>query len=81
MTKSRRMGWAGNVARMGEMRKAYRIFDGKPEEKIPLRRPKRIGEDDTKMEIGCEGVDWIHLARDRGQWRAVVKSVMNLWIP
>jgi hypothetical protein len=32
-------------------------------------------------EVGWEGVDWIHLAQDRYQWRAVVNTVMNLWFP
>jgi hypothetical protein len=37
--KSRRMRWAGHVARMGEKRNAYRLLVGKPEEKRPLERP------------------------------------------
>jgi hypothetical protein len=32
-------------------------------------------------EIGCDGMDWINLAEDRDQWRALVKTVMNLWVP
>jgi hypothetical protein len=39
--KSRRMRWAGHVARMGEERKVYKVLVGKPEEKIPLARQKR----------------------------------------
>jgi hypothetical protein len=39
--KSRRMRWAGHVARMGEERKMYKVLVGKPEGKIPLGRPKR----------------------------------------
>jgi hypothetical protein len=39
MIKSRRMRWAGHVARMGETNNAYRIFLGEPEGKIPLVRP------------------------------------------
>ena len=39
--KSRRMRWAGNVARMKEMRDAYRVLVGKPEGKRPLGRPRR----------------------------------------
>jgi hypothetical protein len=57
---------------MGEMRNAYTIFIG---------RPRRKWEDDTGMaltEIGWEGVDWLHLAQERDQWRAVVNTVMNL---
>ena len=37
--KSRRMRWAGDVARMGERRGLYRVLVGKPEEKSPLGRP------------------------------------------
>jgi hypothetical protein len=39
--KTRMMRWAGNVARMGEKRKAYRLLMGKPEERRPLGRPRR----------------------------------------
>jgi len=40
VTKSRRMRWAGHVARMGEERGAYRVLVGKPEGKRPLGRPR-----------------------------------------
>jgi hypothetical protein len=53
---------------------------GKPEGKRPLGRPRRRWEDVIKMnlrEIGWGGVEWIHLARDRDRWRAVVNAVMN----
>jgi hypothetical protein len=80
--KSRRMRWAGHVARMGEERKEYKVSVGKPEGKRPLGRPRRRWEDGIRMdlrEIGWRrGVDWIRLARDRGRWRAVVNAVMNL---
>jgi hypothetical protein len=79
--KSRRMRWAGHVARMGEGRHVYRVLVGKPEGKKPLERPRRRWEDGIEMdlrEIGCGGVEWIHLAQDRGRWRAVVNAVMNL---
>jgi hypothetical protein len=49
--KSRRMRWAGHVARMGEGRKAYRVLVGKPEGKRPLGRPSRRWEDGTKMDL------------------------------
>jgi hypothetical protein len=32
-------------------------------------------------DVGCEGVDWIHLAQNRVQWCAIVNTVMNLWVP
>jgi hypothetical protein len=50
----------------------------------PLGRPRRRWEDNIKMdlrEIGFGDVDWIHLARDRDTWRAVVNTVMNLRVP
>jgi hypothetical protein len=79
--KSRKMRWAGHVARMGEGRHVYRVLVGKPEGKRPLERPRRRWEDGIKMdlmEIGWGGVEWIHLAQDRDSWRAVVNAVMNL---
>jgi hypothetical protein len=66
---------------MGEKRNAYRILVGKPEGRRPLGRPKRRWVDNTKIgrrEIGWDGMDWINLARDRDQWRALVKTVMNI---
>jgi hypothetical protein len=84
MIKSRRMRWAGHVARMGKTRNAYRISVGKPEGKGPLGRPRRRWVDNIKMDLretGWDGVDWIDLAQDRDQWRALVNTVMNLWVP
>jgi len=55
--KSRRMRWAGNVARMGERRDVYRVLVGKHEGKRPLGRPRRRWEDNIKIdlqEVGCE---------------------------
>jgi hypothetical protein len=48
--KSRRMTWAGNVARMGETRGVYRVLVGKPEGKRSLGRPRRRREDNIKMD-------------------------------
>jgi hypothetical protein len=59
----------------------YRILLGKPEGKRPLRRPRCSWVDNIKMdlrEIRWDGVDWIELAEDRDQWRAVANTVMNL---
>jgi hypothetical protein len=50
--KSRRMRWAGHVARMGEGRRVYRVLVGKPERKRPLERPRRRWEDGVKMDLG-----------------------------
>jgi hypothetical protein len=69
----------GHAACMGEMRNAYQIF-GKTEGKRPLGRPSRRWKDNIRMklrDIRSEGVNWIHLAQDRDQWRAVVNTVMN----
>jgi hypothetical protein len=82
--KSRRMWWAGHVARMGEWRGVYRVLVGRPEGKIPLGRPRLRWKDNIKVdlwEIGIDGANWIQLAQDRGQWRACVNTVMNLRVP
>jgi hypothetical protein len=59
MIKSRRMRWAGHVARLGEKMNAYRILVGKPEGKRPLKRSRRRWEDNIKMDLrlGCYGLD------------------------
>jgi hypothetical protein len=66
--KSRRLRWAGHVARMGEGRGVYRVLDGEPEGKRPLGRPRRRWENNIKLdlrEVGIDGVNWIRLAQDR----------------
>jgi hypothetical protein len=78
--KSRRMRWAGHVARMGEERGVYRVLVGKPEGNRPLGRPRLRWEDNIMtdhQEMGCGGMDWIELALDRVRWRAFVNAVMN----
>jgi hypothetical protein len=82
--KSRRMRWAGHVARIGEKRNVYRLLIGKPEGKRPLGRPRRRWINNNKMdllEMGVNVVDWISLAQDRYRWRALVNSVMKLRVP
>ncbi|KAJ4429379.1 hypothetical protein ANN_21536 [Periplaneta americana] len=79
--KSRRLRWAGHVARMGESRNAYRVLVGRPAGKRPLGRPRRRCEDNIKMdlrEVGYDGRDWINLAQDRDRWRAYVRAAINL---
>jgi hypothetical protein len=66
------------------MRNAYITFVGKPGGNRPLRGPRRRREDNIRMdlrEIGSESIDWIHLAKDRDQWRDLVNTVMNFRIP
>jgi hypothetical protein len=79
-----RMRWAGHVARMREKRNAYRILAGKPEGKRPLGRPSRRWVYNIKMdlrEIEWDGVDWIDMVQDRDKWRALVKTILNIWVP
>ena len=82
--KSRRMRWAGHVARTGEERGVYRILVGKPEGRRPLGRPRRRWVDNIRkdlQEVGCGYRDWIGLAQDRDRWRTLVSAVMNLRVP
>jgi hypothetical protein len=67
--------------RNGEKRNAYRILVGKPEGKRPLGRPRCRWVENIKMDlrdIGWVGMDWINLAQDGDQWRALVNTVLNL---
>jgi hypothetical protein len=82
--KSRKMRWAGHMARMGEGTGVYRVLVGRPEGKRPLGRPRRRWEDNIKVklrETGIDGANWIRLAQDRVQWRAFVNTIMNLRVP
>jgi hypothetical protein len=74
VVKRRKIQWVVRVARM----------IGKPEGNRPLRRPRRIWEDNIKMDlkkIGCVGVDWIELSQDWFQWRVLANTVMSLRFP
>jgi hypothetical protein len=65
---------------MGEKRNAYRLLVGKR----PLGRPRHRWVDNIRMDLGemrWGDVDWIGLAQDRNRWRALVNSVLNLWVP
>jgi hypothetical protein len=70
--KSRRVRWAGHVARMGEERKVYKVLMGKPEGKRPLGRPRRRWEDGIRMDLrGISlgvwiGFDWLRTGTGGG---------------
>jgi hypothetical protein len=69
---------------MMERRGVYRVLVGKPEEKRPLGRPRCRWEDNIKrdlQEVGCGGMDWTDLAKDRDRWQDVVNGVTNLQVP
>jgi hypothetical protein len=60
------------------------ILVGKPERKSPLRRHRRRWKDDIKTDLGETGwkiMDWMHLAQDKHQWRALVNTVIKLRVP
>jgi hypothetical protein len=65
---------------MGTKKNAYRLLVVEPERKRPLGRPRCRWMDIIKMdlkEIEWDGVDWIDMAQDRDQWRALVNAVLN----
>jgi len=82
--KSRRMRWAGHVARMGQERGVYRVLVGKPEGKRPLGWPRRRWVDNIRMDfqrVGCGYMDWIGRAQSKDRWRTLLSLVMNLRVP
>jgi predicted small integral membrane protein len=57
---------------------------GKPEGRRPLGRPRSRRLDNIRIdlvEVGWGDVEWIGLAQDRDRWRALINSVLNLWVP
>jgi hypothetical protein len=84
MIESRRMGWSGHVACMGEKRNSCRTSVGKSEGKRSLGKPRHGWENNIKMDlrqVGLCDVDWIELAEDRDQWSAPMNTVMSLQVP
>ena len=82
--KSRRLRWAGHVARMEEGRSAFKILTGKPTGKRPLWRPRRRWVDNIRMgleEIGINAGNWGDSAQDRDYCRALVNEALNLQVP
>jgi hypothetical protein len=79
--KSRRLRWAGHVARMGVMKKCTRFFFGNTERKSTFGRPKSRWENGTKndfMKIGRKAVQYIHLSQDRDWWKFLINTVTKL---
>ena len=74
MIKSRRLKWAGHVARMEEGRSAFKILTGKHSGKRPLGRPRRRWEDNIRMDLGINAGNWVDSAQDRNYWRALVNA-------
>ena len=71
MIESRRLRWAGHVARMQEVRSAFKILTGKPTGNRPLGRPKRRREDNIRMdrkEIDINMRNWVDSAQDMDYW-------------
>ena len=84
VNKSRRVGLAGHVARMGERIVVYRVLVGRREGKRPLGRTRVDGSIILRQIFkngdghGGGGMDWVDLTQDRDRWRVVVNAVMNL---
>jgi hypothetical protein len=81
INKSRRMRWAGRLARKGPKRDANKVLVGKPEGKKPLGRQRRKWVNNIKTDLREKGygiVDWIGLNQDWGRWRTLGNMVMNL---
>ena len=82
--KSRRLRWAGHVARMEEARNAFKILTGKPTGNWPLGRPRRRWEGNIRMdhdEISINARNWVDSAQGRDYWRALVNAALNLRVP
>jgi hypothetical protein len=80
VVKSRRMRWAGHVARMGEGRGVHRVLVGKPEGRRPMGRPRRRWEDNIKrdlQEVGGDCGDWMERAQDGDSCRALGSTVIT----
>jgi hypothetical protein len=76
------VGWTCGTHGGGES--VYGVLVGKPEGRRPLEIPRRRWEDNIKLdlrEIGIDGANWIRLAQDRDQQRALMNMVMNFRIP
>ena len=82
--KSRRLRWAGHLARKEKGRSAFKILTGKPTAKRPLGKPRRRLEDNIRMDledIGINAGNWVDSAQGRNYWRALVNAALNLRVP
>ena len=82
--RSRRLRWAGHIAKMVEGRRAFKILKGKPTGKRPLGWPRRRWEDNIRIdheEIGINVGNWVDSAQDRNYWRALVNAALKLRVP
>jgi hypothetical protein len=64
----REMRWTRREVRIREMRNAYKILVGKPEEKSPLETPRTMRECNVKMdlkEMKCEVMEWVRVGQDK----------------
>ena len=69
---------------MEEGRSAFKILTGKPTGKRPSGRPRSGWEDNIRMdleEIGNNAGNWVHSAKDRDYWKALVNAVLKLRVP
>ena len=81
---SRRLRWAGHVARIEEGRSAFKILTGKPTRKRPLGRSMRSWEDNIRMdleEIGINTRNWVYSGQDMDYWRVLVNTELIFWVP
>ena len=82
--QSRKLRWAGHVARMEDGRSAFKILTGYPTGKRSLGRPRRRWEDNIRVDLGKIGIsagNWVDSALDRNYWRALVNAALNLRVP
>ena len=82
--KSRRLRWAGHVARTEESRSAFKILTGKHTGKRSLGRPRRRWEDNIRMDLEEMGVNvgnWVDSPQNGNYWRALVNAALTLRIP
>ena len=84
MINSRRLRWAGHVARMEEGRSAFKILTGEPTGKRLFGRLRHRWEDNIRMdlkEIGINTRNWVDSAQVRDYWRALGNATLNLCVP